>query len=79
MSEYAELLERLRRDQDIPWTMRPLRLEAAAADAAAAYAAADAADAAAKHQCYERMADKLLALMAECDGEPLRVAMGMVA
>ena len=31
MSEYAELLERLRRDQDIPWTMRPLRLDAAAA------------------------------------------------
>ena len=51
----------------------------AAADAAADAAAAAAAYAAAKHQCYERMADKLLALMAECDGEPLHVAMGMVA
>ena len=65
--------------------------DAAAADAAyAAYAAADAADAAAyadaadaaadaRSACYERMAEKLLQLMAECEGEPLRVAMGAVA
>jgi hypothetical protein len=51
---------------------------ASAADAAASAAYADAADAA-RSACYERMAEKLLELMSECDGEPHRVAWGMVA
>jgi hypothetical protein len=57
--------------------------DAYAADAAA-YAAAAANDAAnaaayARSACYERMADKLLALMSECEGEPMRVAIGVVS
>ena len=58
---------------------------AAAASAAAASAAASAsADASAdaygaRQKCYEHMAEKLLELMAECPGEPIRVAMGAVA
>ena len=45
-----------------------------AAASAAAYAAADA-----KTKCYERMAEKLLELMAECEGEPIRIAMGVTS
>jgi hypothetical protein len=50
-----------------------------AADAAtrAAYAAAYAAADAGRKQCYERMADKLLALMWECPGREPVVAMGI--
>ena len=45
------------------------------------YAAAYGADAdpSARSKRYERMADKLLALMAECEGEPIRIAMGVAA
>ena len=50
-----------------------------AADAAADAAYAAGAYAAAEQKCYERMAEKLLELMAECPGEPIRVAMGVAA
>ena len=52
----------------------------ASAYAASASAAASYADAyGARQKCYEHMAEKLLELMAECPGEPIRVAMGAVA
>ena len=52
----------------------------AASAAAAADVAAYAADAdAARSKCYERMAEKLLELMAECEGEPIKIAMGVAA
>jgi hypothetical protein len=52
---------------------------AACAAYAAAYAIPAAYAADARSACYERMADKLLALMSECEGEPMRVAMGVVS
>ena len=53
--------------------------ESAAWSAAASAESAESAAVSAESAAYKRMADKLIALMEECEGEPIRVAMGIVA